>query len=171
MQFKHPRIIQSKTYINCTNYMLTFSRLPYSDQVNANSRSYPCKERCRLVHPKIEMIYSPFQMGMSFCLLMNKKEDILKNVSNPTNARRRWFHWNKNTMEFYGYPQLFGYTRSLEYLLPWSTEERNPYRFGTTWQWANNDTFLIFRGTIHGKSPHVWMLTWEHLLLAPSLLC
>ncbi len=43
-------------------------------------------------------------------------------------------------MEVSGYRQLLGSQHSSKYLLLCSTEERNSYRFGTTWGWENRWT-------------------------------
>jgi len=40
------------------------------------------------------------------------------------------------TIEVNGAPQLFGSNHSTKYLLLWSAEERNSYRFATTWGWV-----------------------------------
>jgi len=50
-------------------------------------------------------------------------------------------------MEVNGVYQLFGYKHSLKYLLLWSAEERNVYRFETTWGWVNDDRIFIFKWT------------------------
>jgi len=47
-----------------------------------------------------------------------------------------------------GCRQLFGYQHSLNHHLLCSTEERNLYRFETTWGWVNGDTISIFVWTI-----------------------
>ncbi len=45
-------------------------------------------------------------------------------------------------MEVDGYRQLFGYPHSSKQHILSSTEERNSYRFGTTWGWVNDDHFF-----------------------------
>ncbi len=45
---------------------------------------------------------------------------------------------------------------SLKYLLPRSTEERNLCRFGTTWEWENDEKMFIFGWTIPLSSYHKW---------------
>jgi len=67
---------------------------------------------------------------MSFFLLLNTKQDILKNVGNQTVDGTHSIFFP--TMEVNGYHQLFDYLHSLKYLLLCSTEERNPYRVGKT---------------------------------------
>ncbi len=50
----------------------------------------------------------------------------------------------KNTLEVIGYHQLFGYKHPLNYLILFSTAERNLYRFGTTWgKWWQNLHFWM----------------------------
>ncbi len=44
--------------------------------------------------------------------------------------------------------QLFGYPDSPKYLILCSAQERNEYRFGTTWEWVNNDRNVIVGWTI-----------------------
>ncbi len=46
------------------------------------------------------------------------------------------------------YCQLFSYQHSSKYLLLCSTKERNPYKFGRTWGWVNDDRIFIFGWTI-----------------------
>jgi len=41
--------------------------------------------------------------------------------------------WKKTTMEVKVVHQLIGYRYSSKYILLRSTEDRNSYRFGTTW--------------------------------------
>ncbi len=43
---------------------------------------------------------------------------------------------------------LFGYWHSSKYLSLCSAEQRNPYRFGTTWGGVNDDRIFIFGWTI-----------------------
>ncbi len=65
---------------------------------------------------------------MSFFLLLNTKEDILKNVENQTVAID--FHsMEKNTVEVFGNQKLFNYQHSSKYIRLCSTEERN-----STWK-------------------------------------
>jgi len=97
------------------------------------------------------IIYSPsrlFQTWMSFFLLLNRKEDILKNVGNQTVDDTHWFplyyyffsfnenQWLLSTAWLYQY--------SLKYLLLSSAEERNAFRFGTTWGWVMMTIFTFF---------------------------
>ncbi len=42
------------------------------------------------------------------------------------------------TMEVHGAPKPPGYKLSSKYR-PLGSEQRNVYRFGTTWEWVNND--------------------------------
>ncbi len=51
-------------------------------------------------------------------------------------------------MEFNGAPELLCFPHSSEYLPLCSAEQRNSYRFGTTWGWVNDDRIFIFGWTI-----------------------
>jgi len=42
----------------------------------------------------------------------------------------------KSTMEVNGQQKLFGWENSSKYLLLCSTEQRNSYKFRTTWGWV-----------------------------------
>jgi len=51
-------------------------------------------------------------------------------------------HWHPEyAMEVNGTNQLFGYRYSLKYLLC-SAEDRNSYRFGTTWGWWSKNRYF-----------------------------
>jgi len=65
---------------------------------------------------------------MSFFLLLNTKEDILKNDWN-FDFHSIFFY---STMEVNGAKQLFGSNQSSKYLNLCSAEERNSCRFATT---------------------------------------
>ncbi len=52
------------------------------------------------------------------------------------------------TMEVNGAPKQPGYKLSSKYLPLFTAEQRNLYRFGTTWGWVNNDRIFIFGLTI-----------------------
>ncbi len=52
------------------------------------------------------------------------------------------------TMEVNGAPKQSGYKLSSKYLPLCSAEQRNSYRFGTTWGWVNDDRICIFGWTI-----------------------
>ncbi len=54
----------------------------------------------------------------------------------------------KNTMEVNGDPELLCFTHASEYLPLCSAEQRNSYRFRTTWGWVNDDRIVIFGWTI-----------------------
>ncbi len=59
------------------------------------------------------------------------------------------FHCTKkNTMEVNGAPELLCFPHSSKYLPLCSAEQRNSYRFGTTWGWVNDDIIFIFGWTI-----------------------
>jgi len=55
------------------------------------------------------------------------------------------------------------------YLPLCSTEERNSYRFGTTWGWVNDDRIFIFGWTIPLRRQH-WPKTVNKYLFVYSLL-
>ncbi len=50
----------------------------------------------------------------------------------------------KNTIEVNGAPELLCFPHSSEYLPLCSAEQRNSYRFETTWGWVNDDRIFIF---------------------------
>jgi len=50
-------------------------------------------------------------------------------------------------MEVNGAHKLFGYPYSSKYLILCSAEERNSYRFRTSWGWVNDDRIVIFGQT------------------------
>ncbi len=52
------------------------------------------------------------------------------------------------TMEVNGAPKQPGYKLSSKYLPLCSAEQRNSYRFGSTWGWVNYDRIFIFGWTI-----------------------
>ncbi len=52
------------------------------------------------------------------------------------------------TEEVNGVPKQPGYKLSSKYLPLYSAEQRNSYRFGTTWGWVNDDRIFIFGWTI-----------------------
>ncbi len=52
------------------------------------------------------------------------------------------------TMEVNCSPKQPGYKLSSEYLPLCSAEQRNSYRFGTTWGWVNDDRIFIFGWTV-----------------------
>ncbi len=104
-----------------------------------------------------------FQMCMSFFLLLDMKKGILKNDGKQTIYFFYFFH-----MKVSGYRQLLGYQHSSKYLLLGLTEERNSYRFGTTWGWVNNDTILIFGWTIPLKHTYLVLRIFATLELLYS---
>ena len=88
---------------------------------------------------------------MNFFLLLNTKEDILKNVSNQTVDGPHWLPYLFSL--YYGLEvndahQLFSYPYSSKYLPFCSAEERNSYRFETTWGWVYDDRIFILKWTI-----------------------
>ncbi len=87
---------------------------------------------------------------MNFFVLLNTKEDILKNVGTEQFWGTIDFHSNFffPTMEVNVAPKQPGYKRSSKYLPLCSAEQRNSYRFGTTWGWVNYDIIFIFGWTI-----------------------
>ncbi len=52
------------------------------------------------------------------------------------------------TMEVNGAPKQPGYKLPSKYIPLCSAEQRNSYRFGTTWGWVNDDRIFIFGWTI-----------------------
>jgi len=74
-----------------------------------------------------------------FSSVKHNRKDILKNVGNQTADLIVLSIFLNSiffpTMEVNGYHQLFDY--SSKYLVLCSTEERNSYRVGTTWEWIN----------------------------------
>ncbi len=71
----------------------------------------------------------------NFCLLLNTKEDTLKNVGN-----QRCFYWVTEDQK------LFAFPHSSKYLLLCSTEETTVCRFRTIW--VNYDRICILGWTI-----------------------
>ncbi len=57
-------------------------------------------------------------------------------------------------MEVNGAPELLRLPHSSEYLPLCSAEQRNSYRFGTTWGWVNADRIFIFGWTIPLRHIH-----------------
>ncbi len=62
-------------------------------------------------------------------------------------------------MKVNGAPKQPGYKLSSEYLPLCLAEQRNSYRFGTTWGWVNDDRIFIFGWTIPLS------LAWVYALL------
>ncbi len=87
---------------------------------------------------------------MNVFVLLNTKEDILKNVGNRAVLGTIDFHsiFFFPTMEVNGAPKQPGYKLSSKYLPLCSAEQRHSYRFGTTWGWVNDDIIFIFGWTI-----------------------
>ncbi len=52
------------------------------------------------------------------------------------------------TMEVNGAPKQPDYKLSSKYLPLCSAEQRNSYRFGSTWEWVNDDRIFIFGWTV-----------------------
>ncbi len=75
---------------------------------------------------------------MNVFVLLNTKEDILKNEGNRTVLIIVFFLLLWKSMV----PQ-----NSLKYL-PLCSEQTHSYRFGTTWGWVNDDRSFIFEWTI-----------------------
>ncbi len=69
----------------------------------------------------------------------------------------------KNTMEVNGAPELLCFPHSSEYLPLCSAEQRNSYRFGTTWGWVNDDRIFIFGWTIPLSHFHFIRPFFKHL--------
>ncbi len=64
------------------------------------------------------------------------------------------------------YCQLFSYQHSSKYLLLCSTKERNPYKFGRTWGWVNDDRIFIFGWTILFTHLSEWILIGLSMFLS-----
>jgi len=80
------------------------------------------------------LILKLLQTCMSFFLLLNTKEDVLKNDLNQTVV---WHHWLPSRKKKILWKSMeFGSNRSSKYLRLCSAEERNSYRFATTWGWV-----------------------------------
>ncbi len=77
-------------------------------------------------HPHLRFTLVP--TCMSFFLLFNTKEDILKIVGNQRVASSHRLIRGINTMEVNGYQQMFFFPHSSKYLLV--LNRRNSYRFG-----------------------------------------
>jgi len=110
---------------------------------------YPFKG---IVHSKI-VIMSSFThpQVVPIFLLLNTKKDILKNVGNQTMTPIVW-----RTKPFGPVNQQFGFQHCSKYFLLCSAEDRNSWRFGTTWRWVNDDRIFIFRWTIHFILTQLW---------------
>jgi len=76
----------------------------YSTVHNNNMHTFT--QKWKFCHHLLTLKF--FQTCMSFFLLLNSKEDILKNVGNQTVDGRK----KKNTMEVNGFRQLFDYQHS-----------------------------------------------------------
>ncbi len=79
-------------------------------------------------------------------------------------TQRKMFCWMWETEQFWGTIDLYsiffptmevncapkqpGYKLSSKYLSLCSAEQRNLYRFGTTWGWVNDDRIFLFGWTI-----------------------
>ncbi len=92
------------------------------------------------------------------------------------------------TMEVNGAPKQLGYKLSSKYLPLCSAEQRNSYRFGTTWGWVNDDRIFIFGRTIPlmmNVNPHMCSIKtvqkqiaslighslWSHTVWPQKLFC
>ncbi len=74
------------------------------------------------------------------------------------------------TMEVNGAPKQPDYKLSSKYLPLCSAEQRNSYRFGTTWGWVNDDRIYIFGWTIPltAVAEASWLMLSSTLLFAES---
>ncbi len=102
--------------------------------------------------------YTIIYSKVSFFLLLNVNA-ILRNKENQTVADPQWLliyiYFIFSILFFFFFTikvnvdqQLFGYPDSPTYLILCSAQERNEYRFGTTWEWVNNDRNVIVGWTI-----------------------
>ncbi len=72
------------------------------------------------------------------------------------------------TMEINGAPNQPGYKLSSKYIPLCSAEQRNSYRFGTTWGWVNDDRIFIFGWTIP-LNVSIWQVNSGGYLVSASL--
>ncbi len=73
------------------------------------------------------------------------------------------------TMEVNGAPKQPGYKLSSKYLPLCSAEQRNAYRFGTTWGWVNDDRIFIFGWTIPLSSTGIFVTIAKNTLYGSKL--
>ncbi len=83
---------------------------------------------------------------MNVFVLLNTKEDILKNVGNRAVLGHHWLplYFFFPPLEVNGAPKQPDYKLFSKYLPLCSAEQRNSYRFGTTWGWVNDRIFIFW---------------------------
>ncbi len=106
-------------------------------------------QKWKFCHHLLTLKY--FQTCMNVFVLLNTKEDILKNEGNRAVLDQSIFF---PTMEVNGAPKQPDYKLSSEYLPLCSAEQRHSYRFGSTWGWVNDNRINIFGWTVPLKSLH-----------------
>jgi len=67
------------------------------------------------------------------CLLCNTKDDILKNVGNQTVDGSHWLPYEKKKILW---KSVGSWLPTFFKIILCSTEQRNSYIFGTTWEWV-----------------------------------
>ncbi len=99
---------------------------------------------------------------MNVFVLLNTKEDILRDVGHRAVLGTIDFIVFSFPIEVNGVPEQPDYTLSSEYLPLCSAEQTHSYRFGNTWGWVNNDRIVMFEWTIPLKehSPRVKRLSF-----------
>ncbi len=89
---------------------------------------------------------------MNVFVLLNTKEDILKNVGKQSSSGAPLtsivFFFPTMEVKVNGAPKQPGYKLSSEYLPLRSAEQKKSDRFRTTWGWVNDDRIFIFGWTI-----------------------
>ncbi len=93
---------------------------------------------------------------MNVFVLLNTKEDILKNIGHRAVLGHLWLpKYLFPTMEVNGARKQPVHKISSKYLPLCSAEQRNEYRFGTTWEWVN-DRIFIYGWTIPLNAATQW---------------
>ncbi len=81
---------------------------------------------------------------MSFFLLLNIKEDILKNVGEQFRSPLTSIIWGKSTIEVNVDHQLFVFSHSSKYFLLCSAEEKNSkFQVWNKFTVSNDDSFYF----------------------------
>ncbi len=148
----------------CNWYRLQFLSLRHESSLSSpfvlrNVLMKVCMKLKGIVHPKMKILSSFTHTQvvpncMSFFLLLNIKEDILKNVGNPAVAGP--LIWKK-TMEVSGDHQLFGcpYLKIFSFML----NRRKKFIFGTPWGQVNDDIFFFGWTTyLMAKEKHITVM-------------
>ncbi len=99
------------------------------------------------VHPKMKILSSflltlmYFQTCMNVFVLLNTKEDILKNEGNGAVLVNQCF------FSYYG-SQWCPWLQTFFKISSFSVQNKHKYRFGNTWGWVNDDRIFIFVWTV-----------------------